>query len=160
MKIRCYPETIKLSNLFYNSLSLCGQLVNAKLMMHLENFIPISKADTRRGSTRRHCKSGQRTKAKSTPCRKTQGRNRYGDGERQGSTAQIGKSIRREILLQDKVWKTQEYFVSFKFFKPQYWSKRSAEGRRRIGVVMPTKKKAARLLQQSDGTPRFGKHGR
>ena len=29
----------------------------------------------------------------------------------------------------------------FKFFKPQYWSKRSAEGRRRIGAVMPTKKK-------------------
>ena len=59
-----------------------------------------------------------------------------------GSTAQIGKSIRREILLQDKVWKTQEYFVSFKFFKPQYWSIRSAEGRRRIGVVMPKKKKS------------------
>ena len=54
----------------------------------------------------------------------------------------------------------QEYFVYFKFFKPQYWSKRSAEGRRRICVVMPTKKKAVRLLQQSDGMPRFGKHGR
>ena len=49
--------------------------------------------------------------------------------------------------------------MSFKFFKPQYWSKRSAEGRRRIGAVMPTKKKTVRLLQQSDGMPRFGKHG-
>ena len=54
----------------------------------------------------------------------------------------------------------QEYFVYFKFFKPQYWSKRSAEGRRHICVVMPTKKKTVRLLQQSDGAPRFGKHGR
>ena len=53
----------------------------------------------------------------------------------------------------------QEYFVYFKFFKPQYWSKRSAEGRRHICVVMPTKKKTVRLLQQSDGAPRFGKHG-
>ena len=62
-------------------------------------------------------------------------------------------------MLQDKVWKMQEYFVYFKFFKPQYWSKRSAEDRRRICVVMPTKKKTVRLLQQSDGAPRFGKHG-
>ena len=53
----------------------------------------------------------------------------------------------------------QEYFVYFKFFKPQYWSKRSAEDRRRICVVMPTKEKTVRLLQQSDGAPRFGKHG-
>ena len=39
--------------------------------------------------------------------------------------ALFGKSIRREILLQDKVWKMQEYFVYFKFFKPQNWRKRS-----------------------------------
>ena len=53
------------------------------------------------------------------------------------STAQFGKRHQREILFQDKVWKTQEYFVYFKFFKPQYWDKRSADVRRRNCVVLP-----------------------
>ena len=42
----------------------------------------------------------------------------------------MGKRIRREILTLDKVWKTQEYCMYFKFFKPQDCGKRSAEGRR------------------------------
>ena len=46
----------------------------------------------------------------------------------------------------------------FKFFKPQYWSKRSAEGLNTLRCDA-LKKKTARLLQQSDGAPRFGKHG-
>ena len=42
----------------------------------------------------------------------------------------MGKRIRREILVQDKVWKTQEYCMYFKFFKPRDCTERSAEGRR------------------------------
>ena len=42
----------------------------------------------------------------------------------------IGKSSWREILSQIKVWKTQEYFVYFKFYKPQSCDKRSVRYRR------------------------------
>ena len=54
-----------------------------------------------------------------------------------GNTAQFGKRLRREILFQDKVWKTQEYCMYFKFFKLQDWGKRSGEGRRRNCAVLP-----------------------
>ena len=54
-----------------------------------------------------------------------------------GNTAQFGKRLRREILFQDKVWKTQEYCMYFKFFKLQDWDKRSGEGRRRNCAVLP-----------------------
>ncbi len=54
-----------------------------------------------------------------------------------GSTAQFSKRQQREILFQDKVWKTQEYFVYFKFFKLQYWDKRSADVRRCNCAVLP-----------------------
>ena len=48
----------------------------------------------------------------------------------QGSSEQIRKSGQREILLQGNVWKTQEYFVYFKFSKRQNCGKRSDERRR------------------------------
>ena len=35
-------------------------------------------------------------------------------------------------MAQMKVWKTQEYFVYFAFFKLHSWDKRSAEGRRHL----------------------------
>ena len=54
-----------------------------------------------------------------------------------GSDEKIGKSGQREILLQIKVWKTQEYFVYFKFFKLRLWGKRSAERRRRFFQRFP-----------------------
>jgi len=55
-----------------------------------------------------------------------------------GISTQFGKCIHREIFLQGKVWKTQEYFVYFKFFKPHPWGKRSDEGRRRNCVGLPS----------------------
>ena len=50
----------------------------------------------------------------------------------------IGKSYQREILSQMKVWKTQEYFVYFAFFKLHSWGKISAEGRRQFGRRLHT----------------------
>ena len=41
----------------------------------------------------------------------------------------MGKRIRREILVQGKVWETQEYWMYFKVFKLRDCAKRSAEGR-------------------------------
>lgn len=64
----------------------------------------------------------------------------------------------RDFLLSD-VWETQEYLCISSFSTPQYWSKDPPKAADAICVVLPTKKKAARLLQQSDGAPRFGKHG-
>ncbi len=38
----------------------------------------------------------------------------------------------RGILFQIEVWKSQEYFVYFKIFKPISWDKRPAERRSRL----------------------------
>ena len=49
-----------------------------------------------------------------------------------GRDDEIDKRRWREIFSEDKVWKTQEYFVYFKFFKQQYSEKRSVSSRRRF----------------------------
>ena len=36
------------------------------------------------------------------------------------------QELQRKILAQPKVWKTEEYFVYFLFFKPHAWGKRFA----------------------------------
>ena len=41
----------------------------------------------------------------------------------------MGKRIRREILVQGKVWETQDYCMYFKFSKLRDCAKRSAEAR-------------------------------
>ena len=46
--------------------------------------------------------------------------------QNQGSSDEIGKSWRREILFPGKVWKVREYFLYFPLFIPQSGSKRSA----------------------------------
>ncbi|MBQ7872010.1 MAG: hypothetical protein IJ357_07705 [Oscillospiraceae bacterium] len=50
---------------------------------------------------------------------------------------EIGKRWRREILAQKEVWKTQEYFVYFKFSELNSWVKRSAGSRRRFDQRLP-----------------------
>ena len=47
-----------------------------------------------------------------------------------GSSELINKSGWREIFWQGEVWKTQEYFVYFKFFIPMDCRKRSGIRRR------------------------------
>ncbi len=42
------------------------------------------------------------------------------------------KSGQRGILFQIEVWKSQEYFVYFKIFKPISWDERPAERRSRL----------------------------
>jgi len=49
-----------------------------------------------------------------------------------GSSDEIDKSGWREILHQMKDWKTQEYWMYFKFSKLHSWGKRSVMRRRRF----------------------------
>ena len=57
-----------------------------------------------------------------------------------------------------KVWKTQEYFVYFKFFKLHSWGKTSASNRSGFDDWMPIKKPGATDragLQVRNYTPAF-----
>ena len=59
-----------------------------------------------------------------------------------GSSDEIGKSRWGEILSQIEVWKMEEYFVYFPFFKLISWGKRSASCRRRFLQSFPKNKNA------------------
>ena len=64
-------------------------------------------------------------------------------------------------MSQDKVWKTQEYWMSFKFFKLQDWDKRSAAVRRRNCAVLPKGLSILfRFRANAPGTPRPAQKGR
>ena len=47
-----------------------------------------------------------------------------------------------------KVWKTQEYFVYFKFFELHSWGKRSADNRRRIESAVTLTQYAEKIAQR------------
>jgi len=54
-----------------------------------------------------------------------------------GIDAQFGKKSQTGFLSQFKVWKMEEYFVYFPFFKLKKWGKKTAETRSRNCVALP-----------------------
>jgi len=85
--------------------------------MHLHNYIPITREDTRRGSTPQRCAE-------------------------QSSVPRLRQTPRKQSAAGTAcgAWQIQRKEV-----RP---------------YIVPTKMKAAKLLQQSGGTPRFGKRRR